>query len=75
MVSSASAHVLVQKQEPVDEMPPLPHSSDAQTTAKWIEQALKGEQPVPEPILQQVEHCLHVAKHLRATKVFHENAG
>jgi anthranilate phosphoribosyltransferase len=67
--------VLVQKQEPVDEMPPLPHSSDAETTARWIEEALKGEQPVPAPILEQVEHCLHVAKHLHATRVFHEQAG
>ncbi|MEC4720148.1 DNA-binding protein YbiB [Noviherbaspirillum sp. CPCC 100848] len=66
--------VLVQKQEPVDEMPPLPHSSDATTTAKWIAQAIEGGQPVPAPILEQVEHCLHVAKHLHATTVFHENA-
>ncbi|RJF99379.1 DNA-binding protein YbiB [Noviherbaspirillum saxi] len=63
--------VLVQKQEPVDEMPPLPHSSDADTTANWIEQALKGEQPVPAPIAAQVEHCLHIARHLYARQVFH----
>lgn len=67
--------VLVQKQEPVDDMPPLPHSSDATTTAAWIEEALNGTQPVPAPILEQVEHCLHVAKHLHATRVFHESTG
>jgi anthranilate phosphoribosyltransferase len=66
--------ILVQKQEPVDEMPPLPPTSDAGDTAKWIAQALKGEQPVPSPIAQQVEHCLHVAKHLHANRVFHETA-
>lgn len=66
--------VLVQRQEPVDEMPPLPPSSDAASTAKWIEQALNGEQPVPAPIAQQVEHCLHVTKRLHANRVFHENA-
>ncbi|KRB88452.1 DNA-binding protein YbiB [Noviherbaspirillum sp. Root189] len=67
--------VLVQKQEPVDEMPPLPHSSDAETTAKWIAEALNGRQPVPAPILEQVEHCLHIAKHLHARQVFHDKAG
>lgn len=65
---------LVQRQEPVDEMPPLPPSSDAASTAKWIEQALNGEQPVPAPIAQQVEHCLHVTRRLHANRVFHENA-
>lgn len=66
---------LVQKQAPVDELPPLPHQSDAVTTARWIETALKGEQPVPAPIAEQVEHCLHVAKRLQANNVSHENAG
>jgi len=67
--------ILVQKQEPVDDMPPLPHSSDAETTAKWIAEALEGRQPVPAPILDQVEHCLHIAKHLHARQVFHDKAG
>jgi anthranilate phosphoribosyltransferase len=67
--------ILVQKQEPVDEMPPLPHESDAASTAQWISAALKGDQPVPAPIAEQVEQCLHVAKHLHAKQVFHENAG
>ena len=66
---------LVQKQEPVDELPPLPHQRDAATTARWIEAALKGGQPVPEPIAQQVEHCLHVAKRLQANTVSHETPG
>lgn len=67
--------ILVQKQSPVDEMPPLPHESDAATTAQWIGAALKGEHPVPAPIAEQVEHCLHVAQHLHAKRVSHENAG
>ncbi|MDB5770578.1 MAG: ybiB [Burkholderia sp.] len=57
--------VLVQKQEPVNEMPPLPSQSDAATTAQWIQAALRGEQPIPAPITEQVEHCLQVAKRLR----------
>lgn len=54
--------VLVQKQSPVDELPPLPAASDAITTAAWIKAALAGEQPIPAPITEQVEHCLQVAK-------------
>jgi len=66
---------LVQKQEPVDEMPPLPHETDAAGTAKWIAAALEGAQPVPQPIAEQVEHCLHVARQLRAKQVADENTG
>jgi anthranilate phosphoribosyltransferase len=57
--------VLVQKQQPVDELPPLPAHSDPSSTAKWIQAALRGEQPVPMPIAEQVSHCLHVARHKR----------
>jgi anthranilate phosphoribosyltransferase len=56
---------LVEKQAPVDELPPLPAGSDAATTAAWIQTALNGEAPVPAPIEQQVEHCLQVARQLR----------
>jgi anthranilate phosphoribosyltransferase len=56
---------LVQRQEPVDELPALPAQSDAETTAAWINAALRGEQPVPAPIAEQVEQCLHVAKALK----------
>jgi anthranilate phosphoribosyltransferase len=57
--------VLVQKQEPVDEMPALPAQSDAATTAQWIRAALAGEQPIPAPIAAQAEQCLQVAKNIR----------
>jgi len=62
---------LVQKQAAVDELPPLPLQSDAPTTAQWITAALRGEQPIPVPIAEQVEHCLHVAKRLQAKQVSH----
>ena len=55
---------LVQKQAPVDELPPLPAQRDAATTAQWILAALAGEQPVPVPILDQVEQCLIVCRRL-----------
>lgn len=56
---------LVERQAPVDEAPPLPAASDAQTTALWIQEVLQGRQPVPAPIAEQVEHCLQVARQLR----------
>lgn len=57
--------VLIERQDPVDEFPPLPLSSDAKTTADWIRQALDGKQPVPEPIAEQVRQCIQVARRMR----------
>jgi anthranilate phosphoribosyltransferase len=57
---------LVQKQEPVDELPPLPAQSDAATTADWIQDALQGKQLVPTSIAEQVRHCLFVSNRLQA---------
>jgi anthranilate phosphoribosyltransferase len=57
--------VLVPKQEPVDELPPLPEASDAATTARWIDAALRGRQPVPASIAEQVQQCVQVARRLR----------
>lgn len=59
------ATVLIEKQAPVDESPPLPPSSDAKTTAEWILQALEGKQPVPAPIAEQVRQCVQVASQMR----------
>lgn len=58
--------VLVQKQEPVDEMPPLPESRDADATARWIEKALRGEVPVPVSIAEQVEQCLLISRQIKS---------
>lgn len=57
---------LVERQPPTDEVPPLPAASDAKTTAQWIEGALAGVHPIPQPIQEQVRHCLDVARSLRA---------
>lgn len=57
--------VLVQKQAPVDEMPPLPESRDAAATANWIDAALRGQEPIPVSIAEQVEHCLLVSRQIR----------
>jgi anthranilate phosphoribosyltransferase len=58
--------ILVPKQAPVDDAPPLPEDSDATTTAAWIQAALRGEQPVPPSIVEQVQQCLLASKRLRA---------
>ncbi|HEY4542004.1 MAG TPA: DNA-binding protein YbiB [Noviherbaspirillum sp.] len=57
--------LLAERQPPVDALPPLPAASDAVTTARWIEDALAGRQPVPETIASQVEHCLRAAREVR----------
>lgn len=59
------ASTLIERQDPVDESPPLPAASDASTTAEWIREALAGRQPVPAPIAAQVAHCVQVARQLR----------
>jgi anthranilate phosphoribosyltransferase len=56
--------VLVEREAPNDEAPPLP-AADAAATAVWISAALRGEHLVPPAIEEQVEHCLRVAKQLR----------
>jgi anthranilate phosphoribosyltransferase len=61
-------HVILEhKQASMDMVPILPSGRDAVTTARWIEAALRGEQPVPATILQQVAHCVDVSRKLRAT--------
>lgn len=57
--------LLVQKGDPTDELADMPSARDAASTAEWIAQALRGEVPVPEPILEQVQQCLKVAKALK----------
>jgi anthranilate phosphoribosyltransferase len=57
--------LLVQKGDPTDELAEMPSARDAASTAAWIAQALRGEVPVPEPILEQVQQCLKVAKALK----------
>ncbi len=56
---------LIERQEPVDEMPPLPASSDAAVTAAWIREALDGRQPVPAPIAEQVAQCVQIARQMQ----------
>lgn len=45
----------------VTAIPQLPAAMDATTTARWIEQAIAGEVPVPQPILTQLKCCVEGA--------------
>ncbi len=56
---------LIERQAPVDEMPPLPAASDAVTTAAWIREALDGRQPVPAPIAEQLAQCVQIARQMK----------
>ena len=46
-------------------LPELPKTTDAPTTAAYIQAVLAGEQPVPTPIALQVEYILQVASQLQ----------
>ncbi len=56
---------LIERQQPVDDLPPLPASTDAVTTAAWIREAIEGRQPVPAPIAEQVAQCLQVVRQMQ----------
>ena len=58
--------VLVARDEPTDELAPLPASREAHDTAQWIGRALQGEVPVPGPIARQAEQCAAVARAIAA---------
>ncbi|WP_426164638.1 DNA-binding protein YbiB [Pseudoduganella sp. R-34] len=58
--------VLVEKQTLVEKLPELPEDKSAESTAAWIQAVLRGEIPVPESIIQQVDHCKDVARSLAA---------
>jgi anthranilate phosphoribosyltransferase len=46
------------------QLPDLPKTTDAASTAQYIDEVLRGEKPVPRPISQQVEHILHLIKQI-----------
>jgi anthranilate phosphoribosyltransferase len=60
---------LVERQGVVEDLPPLPEKNDALSTALWIQAVLRGEIPVPQPIADQVRHCVAVARGLNASTV------
>ncbi len=58
--------VLVERQMLADAIPALPDDKSAAATAAWITAVLRGDIPVPDPIAQQVAHCVTVARDLRS---------
>ncbi|TWI64291.1 anthranilate phosphoribosyltransferase [Pseudoduganella lurida] len=57
--------VLVERQMIAEAQPVLPDDRSAAATAAWIGAVLRGETLVPDPIAQQVAHCLAVSRALR----------
>lgn len=47
------------------DLPDIPETCDAATTARWIESVLAGDVAVPANIADQVEHCVMVTKLLK----------
>ncbi|WP_373889513.1 DNA-binding protein YbiB [Massilia sp. IC2-476] len=58
--------LLVERDAPTDLLAEVPEARDAATTAAWIAAALRGEVPIPPPIVAQVAHCVRVARSLRS---------
>jgi anthranilate phosphoribosyltransferase len=57
LLREGKSSVLVEQGE--NGAPVLPPAIDAATTAQWIRQVLASEQPVPEPLVQQLACCLY----------------
>ena len=49
---------------PLTELPTLPATTEAASTAAYTRAVLSGELPVPEPIARQVEHLLHLVQQI-----------
>ena len=58
--------LLVPRDAPTDALAQLPLDRDAATTAAWIARALRGEEPVPASITEQVAQCVLASRALRA---------
>ncbi|MFL6707149.1 MAG: DNA-binding protein YbiB [Massilia sp.] len=54
--------LLVPRDAPTDLVAPAPEARDAASTAAWIGRAMRGEEPVPPSILEQVAQCVRVAR-------------
>ena len=59
LLRGGASTVLVEQGE--SGAPVLPTAIDAVVTAQWIREALAGEQPVPEPLIQQLACCFYAA--------------
>jgi anthranilate phosphoribosyltransferase len=59
LLRAGQSSVLVEQGE--SGAPVLPTAIDAAVTAQWIREALAGEQPVPEPLVQQLACCFYAA--------------
>lgn len=62
--------VLVERDAPTDALAEVPGARDAAATAAWIGAALRGEAPVPRPILVQVAECVRAARPARLISAY-----
>ena len=60
-------HLVLQEQSPgtVGEVPGLPTEIDVATTARYTQQVLDGQLPVPAAIAQQVQYIVQIAQRVR----------
>jgi anthranilate phosphoribosyltransferase len=56
--------LLVPRDAPTDLVAAAPEARDAASTADWISRAMRGEEPVPPSILEQVAQCVQVSRRL-----------
>ncbi|MDB5962020.1 MAG: glycosyl transferase [Massilia sp.] len=56
--------LLVPRDAPTDIVAPAPEGRDAGATAEWISRALRGEEPVPASIAEQVAQCVQASRRL-----------
>ena len=62
-INGEPARVQAQQAGSLDQVPNLP-APDAQSTASWIRAVLDGQEPVPEPIVRQVAHIVHLSEQI-----------
>ena len=56
--------LLVPRDAPTDIVAAAPEARDAGSTAEWIARALRGEEPVPASIAEQVAQCVQASRRL-----------
>lgn len=59
--------LLVPRDAPTDIVAAAPEARDAGPTAEWILRALRGEEPVPASIAEQVSQCVQASRRLGLT--------
>jgi anthranilate phosphoribosyltransferase len=67
-VAGARIHLCDVQDGSLASLPELPQTTDPQAAADYTLAVLRGSQAIPAPIAAQVEHILHLMKHIRQTE-------